>query len=324
LKPLFATLVCVFALAAAAAPLGLMVPAYFYPGTSNYWGALDYAAARVPLIVILNPDSGPGAALDPNYTAAVTNVHRAGGQLIGYVATGYTTSNLVTGVEASINRYLSYYAVDGFFLDEMANDADTNHLNYYATLYQYIKGKNPRFIVAGNPGTDTQETYLTRPTADPLMTYEDEATNYPGHVMSGWVTNHLARSFVHVAYGVTSAAAMSNAVSLAVSRNAGWVFFTDDNLPNPYDTLPAYWTNEVALVQGLNAAMPATHVALAGVTNQVPTLKILGAPGAYEIQATTNFSNWTALQVLNTPTGTGTVADATATGRPASFYRTRQ
>jgi hypothetical protein len=316
--------ICTAGLSAAAAPVGIMVPAYFYPTISNYWSQLDYAAPRVPLIVILNPDSGPGSSVDPNFTTVVTNLHAAGGKLIAYVATGYTTSNITSQVEFSINRYLGYYTVDGFFLDEMANDASSNDVDYYATLYQYIKATNANFSVTGNPGTTTEESYLTQPTADMLMTYEDEATNYPGYVNSTWVTNHLARQFIHVAYGVTNAAEMSNYVALAASRNAGWVFFTDNNLPNPYDTLPAYWTNEVLLVQSLNTAEPATRVAVTGVTNRVPTLKFTGAPGAYEIQSTSNFSNWSALGVVNTSTGTGTVSDVTATNRAAGFYRTMQ
>jgi len=206
----------------------------------------------------------------------------------------------------------------------MTDDADTNHLNYYATLYQYIKSQNARFTVAGNPGTGTVEAYLGQPVTDLLMTFEDESTNYPGYVPSGWVTNHLARQFIHVAYGLTNATTMSNDVNLAITRNAGWIYFTAAVLPNPYDTLPAYWTNEVSLVQALNQAMPGTQIKLSGLTNWIPTLSITGAAGVYEIQTASDFAGWTPLQVLYTPTGTGTVTDLTASNRAASFYRTQQ
>jgi hypothetical protein len=43
---------------------------------------------------------------------------------------------------------------------------------------------------------------------------------------------------------------MSNYVSLAVSRNAGWIYISD---LTTYSALPTYWTNEVDLVQSLNA-----------------------------------------------------------------------
>jgi hypothetical protein len=311
------------ALGVAAAPMGIMVPSYFYPVGNSYWNAMINAATRVPLIAILNPDSGPGTAQDANYVSAVANLHTAGGQVIGYVYTSYAT-RAMSQVTNDVNLYLSFYALEGFFIDEMTDDADTNHLNYYATLYQYIKSQNARFTVTGNPGTGTVEAYLKQPAADMLMTFEDESTNYPGYVPSSWVTNHLARQFIHVAYGLTNATTMSNDVNLASNRNAGWIYFTDADLPNPYDTLPAYWTNEVNFVQALNVAAPGTRIKLTGMTNGIPTLNVTGAVGAYQIQATSNFAAWTPLQVLYTPTGTGTVADVTATNRTASFYRTQQ
>jgi len=311
------------ALGAVAAPLGIMVPAYFYPIGNSYWNSMSNAAGRVPLNAILNPDSGPGTAPDANYVFSVANVHTAGGQVIGYVHTSYAT-RAWSQVTNDVNLYLAFYSLDGFFIDEMTADANPAHLNYYAALYQYIKSLNPRFTVTGNPGASTVETYLQQPLADRLMTFEDEATNYPGYVPSSWVTNHLARQFVHVAYGLTNPATMSNDVTLALSRNAGWIFFTDANLPNPYAALPAYWTNEVNLVQSLNQAAPVTRIKLTGITNQIPALIITGASGSYQIQTTSNFSTWTDLPVFYTPTGTSTVTDLTATNRPASFYRARQ
>lgn len=309
-------------LGAAAAPLGIMVPAYFDPTGNNYWNAMSNAATRVPLIAILNPDSGPGTARDADNVSAVANLHHAGGRVIGYVHTSYGARPM-SEVTNDVDLYLAFYSLDGFFIDEMADDADTNHLNYYAALYQYIKSQNARFSVTGNPGSGTVEAYLGQPTADLLMTYEDESSNYAGYVPSSWVTNHLARQFIHVAYGLANAITMSNDVNLAVSRNAGWIYFTDADLPNPYDVLPAYWTNEVNLVQAWNQAAPATRIRLT-MTNQIPTLNFTGAPGVYEVQATSNLANWTPLQNFYTPTGTGTVPDRTATNRAARFYRTGQ
>jgi hypothetical protein len=261
------------ALGVAAAPLGIMVPAYFYPNGNSYWNAMSNAATRVSLIAILNPDSGPGTAQDANCVSAVADLHNAGGQVIGYVHTSYAT-RAMSQVTNDINLYLAFYSLDGFFIDEMTDDADTNHLNYYATLYQYIKSLNARFTVTGNPGTSTVEAYLGQPVTDMLMTFEDESTNYSGYMPSSWVTNHLARRFIHVAYGLTNTATMSNDVTLAISRNAGWIFFTDAGLPNPYDKLPTYWTNEVNIVQSLNQPAPSTRIRLAGTTNKIPPLNV--------------------------------------------------
>ncbi|MSU57386.1 MAG: hypothetical protein EXS35_04270 [Pedosphaera sp.] len=59
-------------------------------------------------------------------------------------------------------------------------------------------------------------------------------------------------------------------------------------------------------------------------TNKIPSLQLTGAPGTYEIQAASNFSNWFPIRTVNTPTGTATLADSSATNAPARFYRTAQ
>jgi len=240
------------------APLGIMVPAYFYPSSGGYWNALDSAASLVPLIAIMNPDSGPGTSQDNTYVQALAKLHQAGGTVIGYVHTSYGARPL-TDVEADIDLYLSFYKLDGFFIDEMTSDENASHLDYYAAIYQYIKAKNTNYTVFGNPGSNTREDYITRPTDDGLMIFEDDGANYPGFTPSSWVFQHPAQQFVHLPYDVATATIMSNYVGLAVSRHAGWIYITDDTLPNPYDTLPSYWTNEVNLVKSFNeGSLPVT------------------------------------------------------------------
>ena len=69
--------------------LGLLVPAYIYPVAGGAWDQLAAVASTVPLIAIVNPNSGPGTASDPNYVSAINNVRAAGGGVIGYVPTDY-------------------------------------------------------------------------------------------------------------------------------------------------------------------------------------------------------------------------------------------
>jgi hypothetical protein len=261
-----ATMLTMFA--AHAEALGIMVPAYFYPSSGDYWDSLDFAASRAPLIAIMNVNSGPGTSRDSAYVQALAKLHLAGGKVTGYVYTSYGTRPLAD-VEADIDLYLSFYAVDRFLIDEMASDENTNHLDYYAAIYQYIKAKGTNYSVTGNPGSNTQEDYITRPTTDSLALFENDGTNYPSFTPSSWVAKYPAWQFVHVPYDVATATTMSNYVGLAVSRNAGWIYITDAMFPNPYDTLPSYWTNEVNLVQTLNtASLPVNstfaHIAIDG------------------------------------------------------------
>ena len=235
------------AVTARAGSLGIMVPAYFPAGAK--WEAMNYAAAKVPLIAILNPNSGPGAALNTNYVEALAQLHAAGGKGIGYVSSSYTRRPMAK-VQADIDHYLSWYDLDGFFIDEMTNDSNTNHLDYYSAVYQYIKAKNTRYSVTGNPGANTEESYLSKPTADILMIFESGSAKYAGYNPSSWVPKHSSENFAHLPYLSVGTETLTNYVSLAVARNAGWIYISD---LKTYSRLPTYWTNEVGLVQSLNA-----------------------------------------------------------------------
>ena len=319
MKRLGAFLCLLLALSASAAPLGLLVPAYFYPPT--YWDGLNWAAARVPLAVIVNPGSGPGAAPDANYVSAVNNLRAAGGKALGYVYSSYA-ARATNAIKADLTNFFNFYPLDGIFIDEMQNDANTNHYNYYAVLYSFIQTKGTNLFVMGNPGTTTQEPYLA--TVDALMTFENN-TGYSNYVADAWVTNHLARDFCHVIYAVTNAATMTNYINFALNRNAGWIFVTDDtNAANPYERLPVYWTNEVNYIRSLNLAQPATQLKVLSVSNCVPTLQINGSPGAYELQVTTNLASWSPISVVSSPTNPIDVKDFGATNSARKFYRTRQ
>lgn len=238
----------------AAAGLALMVPAYFDPSPGGDWERLATAAARVPLVAIMNPASGPGSATtaDPQYRRAIQSVRRAGGRVTGYVSTSYGRRALEE-VKADLRRYHDLYSLDGFFLDEMSNDGSPASVNYYADLYGYIRTLKGSYHVTGNPGTHTREVYVSRPTVDTVVTFE-EGTGYPGYVPDAWNRRYPAHRFCHLLHSATNAAVLTNAVALAQKRNAGFLYVTDDILPNPWDRLPTYWDAHVSLVEAANRA----------------------------------------------------------------------
>jgi hypothetical protein len=228
------------------------VPAYFYPSGTGLtdWNQMTTAAATIPITAILNPNSGPGSASDPNYASAVDALRAAGGKVMGYVHTSYGARPSAT-VLAEVNSYASFYHLDGIFVDEMDNTLGS--LNYYTGLYSSIKAAHPTWSVFGNPGTTTLEQYLTGPAADVLTVFEGDGVNYPGYTPSSWNFNYDRSHFANLIYNVSTAAVMQSDVALAAARNAGHVYVTDDNLPNPYDTLPSYWDQEVSTIAELNA-----------------------------------------------------------------------
>jgi Spherulation-specific family 4 len=245
---------------AQAGGLGLLVPAYFYPGTGGAggvgdgWAQMASAASEVSLTAIVNPDSGPLPGLpDPNYVNAMTNLEAAGGHVIAYVATGYTTVPLAT-VEGEITTYITQYGslINGFFIDQMTNDASQSDLAYYHSLYLFIKGLSPAYQVTGNPGTATVPNYLQAATqgADTLVTYEndDQAHPYSQNPPPSWVYGYPPSHFASVIYNEPTAQGMVADLHLALQYNVGNIFVTDQNLPNPYAELPSYWNQEVAAV----------------------------------------------------------------------------
>lgn len=231
-------------LAAPAFAADLLVPAYFYPGgKKNFWPQLAAAASQAPVMAILNPASGPGSVTDPNYTAAVAAVRAAGGKVVGYVSSSYT-NRAIGDVTADINKYVAMYPIDGFFIDEMTNDADSGHLAYYQTVYNYIKALNASYFVVGNPGTNIPEAYAGLPVADQFVVFEGSDKSYRNYVPAAWQSGYAAGRFAHIVYGA-SKGSMSKHLANAAARGAGAIFVNGDKLPNPYDTLPNYWKDEV-------------------------------------------------------------------------------
>ena len=163
--------------------IGVLVPAYFYPGTGgpggvgDGWSAMAAAAGTVSVTAIFNPDSGPlPGPPDPNYVNALTGLENAGGKVAAYVYTNYGQVPLGT-VEGEISTYIAQYGglVNGIFLDGMSNDPAV--VPYYQSLYAFVKGLSPSYEVIGNPGTATNPAYLgaSPPTADTFLTYEGSA-----------------------------------------------------------------------------------------------------------------------------------------------------
>ena len=156
-----------------------LVPAYFYPTwwAGSPWDRLNAAAARIPIEAIMNPASGPGTAVNPDYQVAVGQLHAAGGKVIGYVPTGYG-SRPADEILADVSDYVEWYGVDGIFLDEMGNQSGALD---YAALYANIKGLAARagigLHVVGNPGEPFADAEAFIAAADTLVLFEGPYAN---------------------------------------------------------------------------------------------------------------------------------------------------
>ena len=227
----------------------------------------------MPVVAILDPANGPGTFVDPSYTSAVTALRAAGGRVYGYVYTHYAARGADT-VLADAARYDSLYTVDGFFVDEVTADADPAHLAYYTGLVAGLHALAPGRPVMGNPGIDCDAAYVTAAHFDELLTFEHWA-GYDVWAPAPWMGSQSPSRFVNMIYARHDAAAMRAAILLASQRNVGGVFVTDDSLPNPWDTTPAYWAQEIATIESTSVTPPA---AVAPGAPAASALRAMGSP----------------------------------------------
>jgi len=222
----------------AATAAGIMVPLYTYPG-----GTWDTVAETkldhpdVPIVAIVNPASGPGGSKDSNYVSGIAELKNAGVIVIGYVSTAYTARSL-SAVKGDIDKWDSWYDVDGIFFDEQTNWAGKE--SYYTDAGDYAESKGLGFTV-GNPGANSIPSYLS--TVDVVLIYESpDLPNLDNY--DSWMSSDNDQLGM-IPFGVSSIPKSWIADATAM---IGWVYVTSDNLPNPWDSLPSYFGDMAALL----------------------------------------------------------------------------
>jgi hypothetical protein len=189
----------------------------------------------------------------------------AGGRLYGYVPTTYAARPL-DALQADIDTYYdpAYWRgagvlVSGISVDEMSNDVA--HTSYYQPITAYVRAKNSRARVFGNPWTTsvadssngtsgfTAEDYVRA--VDTLVTNENTGSTYrTAYAAPTFGASVDASHFAHIVHSETADADMRTDLALARTRKAGYVYVTDDIggvMQNGYDVLPSYWSDELAL-----------------------------------------------------------------------------
>src|SRR5207245_7452414 len=112
----------------------------------------------VQFICKINPSNGPGDSKSSDFDTWINNLRSVGILVLGYVSTGYGTDSTKTIdiTKAKIDKYASWYNLDGIFFDEMENSPGQE--DYYRTASQYAKSKGYTMTI-GNPGTDLDLVY---------------------------------------------------------------------------------------------------------------------------------------------------------------------
>jgi spherulation-specific family 4 protein len=223
----------------------MAVPAYFDP-PSPEWQRVIAGAPAVGMIVF-NPESGPGAATDPAYTAVIAQAQAAGITMLGYVATSYG-ARPEADVVADINRYYDFYTPSGIYFAEgpMENDCTPMEAMYHR-LSDAVRARDARAYLA--VGTRYCPTYIFF--FDLMVQFARNWGEYQtDYTPPPWMPANSPQRFAHFVHSVSGADA-SVALSRVLSNGAGWVFVTDQSEPNPWGVLPSYFNEELATMRSV-------------------------------------------------------------------------
>src|SRR2546428_1188593 len=214
---------------------------YGGPGTTNCYDAIisvHNLHPSVPMVAKVNPSSGPGTAPDATHLNGYNNLKAAGITVLGYVPTHYAADSIASK-EILIDDYKNWYNLDGIFFDEMANSGQET---YYSTLTNYVKNVDGMKMTVCNPGTSVPASYIG--TCDTIEIAESAGLPSLSTLQSRtFYPNYDKSNFFMLAH--TTSSIVQTDVTDRMPY-VGYEYMTDDVEPNPYDTIPYYFLDEVA------------------------------------------------------------------------------
>ncbi len=229
------------ALASATPDQHILVPSYIVPGSG--WNGIASSYPTVG-IALLNINSGPGSGPETSFKNQVATEEAAGIAMYGYVSADYGNGGVsLSSAETQINDYASWYGVDDIFVDEAPTSCGVE-TSYFQPLYAYIHAHGGLEIL--NPGESTMSCYMSA--TDILDSFEGSYTSFASYTPASWTSGYPASRFFNEVYDTPTEGDMVTVLDRLETLNAGWVYVTNLNLPNPYNALPSYWTNEVDTV----------------------------------------------------------------------------
>ncbi|WP_037647896.1 spherulation-specific family 4 protein [Streptomyces flavidovirens] len=201
----------------------LLVPFYEHPTERpDAWEAVIRAAPRL-FGVVLNPDSGSGAAPDPAFAAVSSRLRAAGVRVLGYADTDYARRPHAAVVQ-DLLRHRDWYGADGAFLDQVTAGPDA--LPHYRRLAVAARAAGAATLVL-NHGVHPHPGFLEL--ADVLVTFEGTWDTYRRTVETPpWTAAYAPARFCHLVYAAPPAAAFTAGIGCAVPGQG----------PHPWGTLP--------------------------------------------------------------------------------------
>jgi hypothetical protein len=217
----------------------------------------------VPIVVVFNPEGGPGSSYDPGIATEVRNMQSAGITVVGYVPTGWGEDS-ISSVESAMLVYLNWYGVSGIYLDQMPNwnynsPSGTWYYSgpdgefipaYFAALSQYGKSIGMTDVMA-NSGADVPTDFIGSVNTIgifensylPSLSLSAGWTSIAG--LGGWHASYTKSNFMFFSYGVPS---LDPSYLLSVSDYVGYLYITNGTGTQPYNALSPYFDQMVSLL----------------------------------------------------------------------------
>ncbi|MEM3313810.1 MAG: spherulation-specific family 4 protein [Thermoplasmatales archaeon] len=179
--------------------------------------------------IIVNPNNGSGITPNATLSAWISKSMSAGINVLGYVDTDYGNKSLTNIIEEVYN-YSKWYHLHGIFLYEVSDSLSEK--SFYSNIVNQSKTLGINFTV-GNPGDFVPYDYLS--VFNITVIYENNG--YPSLSSLEEYAHNVPRSELAViAYGVPFS--LSEVVRISVVART--IYFTNQNLPNPYQNLSSY------------------------------------------------------------------------------------
>lgn len=223
---------------------GVLFPFYIYPTQAALQPAIaaKQQYPNVAMRLVLNPNSGPGAAINNDYVNAVQKLKAAGISVAGYVDTNYNKIPLAT-VEAEIAQWWNWYKPDGIFLDQMS----LNH-PYYSALTAYAKSLGIKYVI-GNAGA-TLDVSAGNDVDTVVISENFLLPDISQAAYQNWFKAYPPTKLGLLAYRIPN---LPTTFIQSAAKEIGWIYITDDgvNNTNPWDQYPSYWSDFVRLLSTL-------------------------------------------------------------------------
>jgi hypothetical protein len=188
-------------------------------------------------LVVVNPENGPGAAVNSAYADAIAQLQRTGTGVMGYVRTDYGSRDPAL-VRRDVERYSDWYGIRDFFVDEVSAGAD--ELPYYTTLSANLR-TTPGRLIAFNPGRTPAPGYVGL--ADIVVTFEGSFADYRATRDLQPTTMSLSGTkTAHLIFGASD----QQARDVVAHPRADYVYASPSTYPNPWGTLAPSLTTQQA------------------------------------------------------------------------------